>query len=45
MIWAAPTGKTYITHPASRLFLPDWYVATADCRPPPQRQPPSPTAV
>jgi hypothetical protein len=27
--WTAPTGKTYTTHPGSRLFFPNWDVTTA----------------
>ena len=34
IVWTAPTGRTYITHPGSRLFLPAWNVTTAQ-RPPP----------
>jgi hypothetical protein len=28
IIWTAPSGATYVTHPGSRLFFPDWEVAT-----------------
>ncbi|WP_165595641.1 HNH endonuclease signature motif containing protein [Mycolicibacterium novocastrense] len=27
--WTAPTGRTYLTHPGSRLFYPDWDTTTA----------------
>jgi hypothetical protein len=30
IVWTAPTGRTYTTRPASRLFFPDWHVATGD---------------
>jgi hypothetical protein len=30
VIWTAPSGKTYTTHPGSRLFLPSWQIATGD---------------
>jgi hypothetical protein len=38
VIWTSPTGKTYTTHPGSRLFFPAWDVTTADL-PPPTQQP------
>ena len=28
VIWTAPTGKTYTTHPGSRLLLPTWHAST-----------------
>lgn len=40
MIWTAPSGKTYTTHPGSRLLFPDWDVTTADL-PPPTGPPPT----
>jgi hypothetical protein len=40
VIWTSPTGKTYTTHPGSRLFFPTWNVTTADL-PPPTAQPPT----
>ena len=43
LIWTAPSGKTYTTHPGSRLFFPDWNVTTA-ALPPPQTEPPPTTA-
>jgi hypothetical protein len=39
VIWTAPSGKTYATHPGSRLFYPHWNVTTAEL-PPPTGQPP-----
>jgi hypothetical protein len=39
VVWTAPSGKTYTTHPGSRLFYPDWNVTTA-ALPPPTGQPP-----
>ena len=30
VIWTAPSGTTYTTHPGSRLFFPSWDVTTAD---------------
>ncbi|WP_156434338.1 DUF222 domain-containing protein [Mycobacterium sp. IS-1590] len=27
--WTAPTGRTYLTYPGSRLFYPDWDTTTA----------------
>ena len=35
VIWTAPSGKTYTTHPGSRLFFPTWNVTPADLPPPP----------
>jgi hypothetical protein len=39
VIWTAPSGKTYTTHPGSRLFFSTWNVTTA-ALPPPQTKPP-----
>ena len=39
VIWTAPSGATYTTHPGSRLFFPAWNVTSAEL-PPPQTQPP-----
>ena len=36
IIWTAPSGRTYVTHPGSRLFYPGWDSATA-VLPAPQR--------
>ena len=33
--WTSPTGKTYVTHPGSRLLFPHWNVTTATLPPPP----------
>ncbi|CAM4432371.1 hypothetical protein MB901379_02857 [Mycobacterium basiliense] len=30
MIWTAPNGRTYPTHPGSRIFFPTWHTTTAD---------------
>lgn len=30
IIWTAPTGRTYTTHPGSRFFLPAWNITTAE---------------
>ena len=29
IVWTAPTGRTYTTHPGARLYFPDWDVTTA----------------
>ncbi len=39
VIWTAPTGRSYTSHPGSRLFYPKWNVTTADL-PSPTGQPP-----
>jgi Domain of unknown function (DUF222) len=39
VIWTAPSGKIYTTHPGSRLLFPAWDVTTAEL-PPPTAQPP-----
>jgi hypothetical protein len=28
--WTSPTGRTYVTHPGSRMFFPGWDTCTAD---------------
>ena len=33
IIWTAPTGRTYVTHPGSHFFLPAWNVTTAELPP------------
>lgn len=41
IVWTAPTGRTYVTHPGSRFFLPAWNVTTAElCLPTPSASPP-----
>ncbi len=30
VIWTAPNGRTYTTHPGSRIFFPTWHTTTAD---------------
>ncbi|HEV7855310.1 MAG TPA: DUF222 domain-containing protein [Mycobacterium sp.] len=40
VIWTAPSGKTYTTHPGSRLFYPTWNVTTAEL-PPTSKPPPN----
>ncbi|ORW79466.1 hypothetical protein AWC22_19000 [Mycobacterium riyadhense] len=30
VIWTAPNGRTYTTHPGSRIFFPTWNTTTAD---------------
>ena len=42
VVWTAPSGKTYRTHPGSRLFFPDWDITTAPL--PPPTTPPPPTS-
>ena len=39
VVWKAPSGKAYTTHPGSRLFFPAWNVTTAEL-PAPTGQPP-----
>jgi len=34
IIWTAPTGKTYTTHPGSRIFFPKWNCAAPNPPPP-----------
>ncbi|MFN8033171.1 MAG: DUF222 domain-containing protein [Mycobacterium sp.] len=38
--WTSPTGKTYVTHPGSRIMFPRWNVTTSTL-PPPQEVEPS----
>ena len=33
--WRSPTGKTYVTHPGSRVLFPRWNIATSPLPPPP----------
>jgi hypothetical protein len=40
VIWTAPTGRTYVTHPGSRMFFPEWDCTTASL-PATQRPPDS----
>ena len=37
--WTSPTGKTYVTHPGSRLLFPNWDTTTAQLPPPPPHPP------
>ncbi|MGY4708056.1 DUF222 domain-containing protein [Mycolicibacterium sp. CBM1] len=30
LIWTSPAGKRYVTHPGSRLLIPQWNTATAE---------------
>ncbi|WP_416887817.1 HNH endonuclease signature motif containing protein, partial [Mycobacterium tuberculosis] len=30
VIWTAPNGHTYTTHPGSRIFFPTWHTTTAE---------------
>ena len=39
VIWTAPSGATFTTHPGSRLLFPTWNVTTAEL-PPPETKPP-----
>ena len=39
VIWTAPSGKTYTTHPGSRLFFATWNITTAEL-PAPETKPP-----
>ena len=32
--WTSPTGKTYLTHPGSRILFPHWNITTATLPPP-----------
>lgn len=34
--WTSPTGKTYVTHPGSRVLFPQWNITTGTLPPPPQ---------
>ena len=40
VIWTAPSGATFTTHPGSRLLFPTWNVTTAELPPPHTRPPP-----
>ncbi|MFC3774088.1 DUF222 domain-containing protein [Mycolicibacterium holsaticum] len=40
IIWTAPSGHTYKTHPTSKLYFPDWNTTTADLPPPANPPPP-----
>ncbi|KUI44548.1 hypothetical protein AU197_04175 [Mycobacterium sp. IS-1590] len=40
VIWTAPSGHTYTTHPGSKLFF-DWDTTTANLPPPPEIPPPA----
>ena len=40
LIWTSPAGKRYVTHPGSRLLIPQWNTATAQL-PEPTVEPPS----
>ncbi|HTY29325.1 MAG TPA: hypothetical protein VMD51_14455, partial [Mycobacterium sp.] len=33
IIWTAPTGHTYTTHPGARMYFPDWDVSTGELAP------------
>lgn len=33
--WTSPTGKTYLTHPGSRVLFPRWSITTGPLPPPP----------
>ncbi len=33
IVWTAPTGHTYTTHPGARMYFPDWDVTTAALAP------------
>jgi hypothetical protein len=41
LIWTAPSGTTYTTHPGSRLFYPNWNVTTAELPAPAKHSPPN----
>ncbi|MGV0607091.1 DUF222 domain-containing protein, partial [Mycolicibacterium sp. XJ1904] len=41
VIWTAPSGRTYTTHPGSKLFF-EWDTTTANLPPPPDIPPPAP---
>jgi hypothetical protein len=28
IIWTAPSGRAYPTHPGARMYLPDWCIST-----------------
>ncbi|HTY28066.1 MAG TPA: DUF222 domain-containing protein, partial [Mycobacterium sp.] len=33
VVWTAPTGHTYTTHPGARMYFPDWDVSTGELAP------------
>jgi hypothetical protein len=37
--WTSSTGKTYLTHPGSRILFPHWNITTAPLLPPPPVDP------
>lgn len=37
--WTSPTGNTYVTHPGSRVFFPQWDVTTSPLPPPKEADP------
>ncbi len=39
IVWTAPTGREYTTHPGSRVHFPNWDVTTAELPPPPTGAP------
>ncbi|MCV7170662.1 DUF222 domain-containing protein [Mycobacterium manitobense] len=39
--WTTPAGRTYTTHPGSRLFFPDWHTTTTELPPPTATSPPA----
>lgn len=39
VVWTSPTGKTYVTHPGSRVLFPRWNIATSPLPPPPTVDP------
>jgi hypothetical protein len=39
--FVSPAGKTYTTHPGSRIFFPNWNVTTAELPPPAEQPPPA----
>ena len=44
LIWTSPAGKKYVTHPGSRLLIPQWDTTTAEL-PRPAGEPPIPAGV
>jgi hypothetical protein len=30
LVWSAPNGRTYTTHPGSRILFPTWHTTTAE---------------
>lgn len=40
IVWIAPTGHKYTTHPGSRLYFPDWDISTATLAPADSAAPP-----